>query len=121
MAKVPRSLNLGPLARIAVIVDYYNCREACSIISDVWVENYYFETGIRDEGQLVVWMLVARSFSQTDTLSHIIEDAVWYSKKKLQICLGIPEMVIGKSVPPLDEVCAANGQTQTRYMRSEFL
>ncbi|KAF5688929.1 hypothetical protein FDENT_4645 [Fusarium denticulatum] len=37
--KIPRHINLALLARIATIVDYYQCYESLELLSDVWLSD----------------------------------------------------------------------------------
>ncbi|EXL82511.1 hypothetical protein FOPG_04715 [Fusarium oxysporum f. sp. conglutinans race 2 54008] len=38
-AEIPRVINLGLLARIATVVDYYKCQEAIHILFGYWQRN----------------------------------------------------------------------------------
>ncbi|EXA51563.1 hypothetical protein NW760_006703 [Fusarium oxysporum] len=38
-AEIPRVINLGLLARIATVVDYYKCKEAIHILFGYWQRN----------------------------------------------------------------------------------
>ncbi|KAF9779377.1 hypothetical protein IL306_001922 [Fusarium sp. DS 682] len=47
--KIPKIINLALLARIATIVDYYQCHESMELISGLWLEEFYVRQPNPDE------------------------------------------------------------------------
>ncbi|KAI0101463.1 hypothetical protein F4776DRAFT_658217 [Hypoxylon sp. NC0597] len=57
--KVPRSITLEMLAKIAVLVDYYKCHEAVALWSDIWIDQLGDTVPTTLNRDLVLWILVA--------------------------------------------------------------
>jgi hypothetical protein len=62
--QVPRSVDLDTLAKIAVMVDYYECEEATEVFTAMWITDWKKKQSIptvygRD---LMLWICVARVF-----------------------------------------------------------
>lgn len=59
--QVPRSVSLVMLAKIALLVDYYNCAEAVEMFTEMWVKYLKNATPIPSElcQNLVLWMYIA--------------------------------------------------------------
>ncbi|KAK5993262.1 hypothetical protein PT974_06691 [Cladobotryum mycophilum] len=69
--KVPRTMDLELLSRIAVIVDYYQCLEAVELYADVWL-NHLKSQAVSDanDRNLVLRLL----------LSFIFKDPEWFKR-----------------------------------------
>jgi hypothetical protein len=62
--RVPRSVDLDTLAKIAVMVDYYECEEATELFTAMWITDWKKKQSVptvygRD---LMLWICVARVF-----------------------------------------------------------
>lgn len=64
--RVPRSLTLELLAKIAVLVDYYKCHKIVKFYSDTWIEEILGETGLprKYSRDLVLWLFISCVFAQ---------------------------------------------------------
>lgn len=75
--QVPRSVSLVMLAKIAVLVDYYNCAEAVELSTEMWVKDLKNTTPIPSKRcrNLMLWMCTAwvlrlpQEFAQTTTVA----------------------------------------------------
>ncbi|KAI4932477.1 hypothetical protein J4E85_002875 [Alternaria conjuncta] len=93
--QVPKMLSLELLAKVAKLVDYYQCWEAFDLIADVWVRNTRTIYPISDaySRELILWMFVAWVFKV---------DTIFGSTTKLTLQLNdrpnIRDMELG--IPP---------------------
>jgi hypothetical protein len=97
--QVPPSINLELLAKIAVLVDYYDCSEAVALWGRVWlwwadlkepVENRY-------DRRLVLWICVAVVFRQPRIFAQATSIAIYKADEDLRtLGLPIPEKVVSK-------------------------
>ncbi|KAF2790571.1 hypothetical protein K505DRAFT_282387 [Melanomma pulvis-pyrius CBS 109.77] len=75
--QVPRSVSLEMLAKIAVLIDYYECAEAVELCSEAWVKHLRATSPIPSEfcRDLVLWMCIAwvlrlpHEFTQTTAVA----------------------------------------------------
>ena len=68
--QVSRSLSLELLAKVAMLVDYYQCWEAFDLIADVWANNaQMYQIKSTYDRDLMLWMLVSWVF-KLDTVFH---------------------------------------------------
>ncbi|KAI4681785.1 uncharacterized protein J4E84_007381 [Alternaria hordeiaustralica] len=67
--QVPKMLSLELLAKVAKLVDYYQCWEAFDLIADVWVRHTRTICPLSDaySRELILWMFVAWVF-KVDTM-----------------------------------------------------
>jgi hypothetical protein len=99
--KVPRTISLVQLAKIAVLVDYYECEEVMEMFLDVWSEPLKASAPIplgycRD---LVLWIFVSWTFGLGDSFEQATAVAIDRSKKTLStLDLPIPAKVLGKLI-----------------------
>lgn len=68
---VPRSVDLGMLAKISVIVEELECYEPVEVFSDMWIR--HFETSIPGHycRDLVLWILIAFVFHKVAIFQSI--------------------------------------------------
>jgi hypothetical protein len=96
--KVPKVISLETLAKIAVLVDYYECLEVVEIFSSMWMENLKStmpETYSRD---VMLWICISWSFRQSDMFQKATQIAIKHSTGPVQtMSLPIPERIIRKS------------------------
>ncbi|KAJ5708572.1 hypothetical protein N7488_008373 [Penicillium malachiteum] len=62
---IPQKLTLEMLAQVAVIADYYQCKEALHILKDIWIKNLDSEETIIPKifsRDLVLWLWIAWFF-----------------------------------------------------------
>jgi hypothetical protein len=97
---VPRSLTLGMLARIAVLVDYYRCSEAVVMFSEIWINTAKQTSPIPSTygRDLILWMCIAWVFKLPAEFQQTTEIAFRQSKTRTiqDMCLPIPKLVLGR-------------------------
>ncbi|KAF1997269.1 hypothetical protein P154DRAFT_606539 [Amniculicola lignicola CBS 123094] len=89
--KIPQSVSLEMLAKIAVLVDYYECSEAIELYTNMWIthlkENAPVpETYCRD---LILWIWVAWAFQLSDPYQEATATAIKQSNECVRN-LGLP-------------------------------
>ncbi|KAH7357590.1 hypothetical protein BKA66DRAFT_552777 [Pyrenochaeta sp. MPI-SDFR-AT-0127] len=88
--QVARTVTLEVLAKIAVLVDYYECAEATELFADVWIDNLkkvtFPSTYCRD---LVLWIWVSSVFNSTDLFRKATATAIKTSPESLRT-IGLP-------------------------------
>ncbi|KAK2602753.1 hypothetical protein N8I77_009260 [Diaporthe amygdali] len=89
--KVPRSISLELLAKIAVLVDYYKCHDVVRFFSDTWIETLRNEGGVTQEycRDFVLWLFVSHVFAQPETFRNLTFVAVQQTRGPLRM-LGLP-------------------------------
>lgn len=96
---VPKTVTLGQLARIAVVVDDLQCAEAMETVVDIWLQTTKYDKKLPFGRDLILWLLVSQVFS----LDSIFRSTTWSimstSDRKLDN-LGLPirHNIIG--IPP---------------------
>lgn len=60
--RIPRKLTLEMLAKITVIADYYECREALYFLTDMWIKNVEEKMATAVSRDLILWLWVAWFF-----------------------------------------------------------
>jgi hypothetical protein len=95
---VPKIISLEMFAKVAVLVDYYECYEAVEIYSDMWMahlRNKLPQIYCRD---LVLWICISWVFRQPEEFGQVTTFALKYSKGPIQTMeLPIPERIVRKS------------------------
>lgn len=86
---VPRSVSLEMLAKIAVLVDYYECHEAVEIFSETWVKALESPPSTQYNRDLILKLVVSWVFGQADMFQAVTETALQQSRGPLPI-LGLP-------------------------------
>jgi hypothetical protein len=61
--QIPRKMSLEMLAKVAVIADYYECKEVVQFFLDMWIEALDDEIPMAYCRPLVLWLWVAWFFS----------------------------------------------------------
>lgn len=94
---VPRSIGLEMLAKIAVLVDYYNCHEVVELFSECWIRELSCDLPKEYCRDLILWLTVSWVFSQKELFKTVTKVAVRESKGPLQtLGLPIPQHIAGK-------------------------
>ncbi|PGH10466.1 hypothetical protein AJ80_07509 [Polytolypa hystricis UAMH7299] len=60
--RIPRKLSLEMLAKVAVLADYYNCKEAVSIFADIWIDALEERSPMMDRRNLILWLWISWYF-----------------------------------------------------------
>lgn len=96
--KVPRSVTLELLAQIAVVVDYYDCRDAVKFFSDTWFEEIEKKMAPPQEysRDFMLWFFVSSFFNKAKTMKVLADFAVRAARGPLQtLDLPFPGNLIG--------------------------
>ncbi|KAJ5466019.1 hypothetical protein N7530_009806 [Penicillium desertorum] len=56
---IPRKLTLEMLAKVAVIADYYDCKEALYFLTDTWIKNLEENIPTAISRDLILWLWIA--------------------------------------------------------------
>jgi hypothetical protein len=95
---VPRTVSLEMLAKVAMLVDYYECHERVELFSAIWIENLRHQLPKTYDRDLVLWLLVSWVFSQANIFKLISKIALMECRGPLQtLNLPIPATVVGKA------------------------
>ncbi|KAH7024557.1 uncharacterized protein B0I36DRAFT_331620 [Microdochium trichocladiopsis] len=95
---VPRSVNIELLAKIALIVDHYQCHEAVDLVVSLWFTQLRCRLPINNGRDRVLWLLVAWVFHQEALFEAIATMAVNditkpFSALGLEVLEPIAEMI----------------------------
>lgn len=95
---IPRKLNLEMLAKIAVLLDYHECKEAVRFFSDAWISS--LEEKVPNSTysrELILWIWVSWFFRLPSHFGEATSTAMSWSIGKVDnLGLPIPGKVIGK-------------------------
>ncbi|KAF2463995.1 uncharacterized protein BDR25DRAFT_382905 [Lindgomyces ingoldianus] len=89
---VPRSVSLEMLAKIAVLVDYYDCAEAMVVFVGIWVEILKKSDPVPSTygRKLMLWMLVSWVFRLPQQFKHTTNIALTQCDDKSIQTMGLP-------------------------------
>ncbi|EHK19697.1 uncharacterized protein TRIVIDRAFT_181786, partial [Trichoderma virens Gv29-8] len=89
--KVPRSVDLEMLAKIAVLVEYYQCHEAVEFFAKTWLGPLSTSIIIPKEGErnFMLRLVVCLVFSENFNFWLLTKTIIWGSKKPIN-SLGLP-------------------------------
>lgn len=105
--KVPETVELEMLAKIAVIVDYYQVHEAMVLASRAWLEALTEDKlPTKLNRDLCLWLTAASVFAETDIFRSLTKVAILQSWKgmKFPVDLPIPSGVIGEYLDYHDRI-----------------
>jgi hypothetical protein len=93
---VPKSLGLEMLAKLAMIVDYYECHEIIELHADIWLERLKSEVPTVYGRDCILCMLVSWVFSRPDMFAKMTRLALRHSGKLIEAeDLPIPSGLLG--------------------------
>lgn len=85
------------LAKIAVLVDYYECFEALELFVDIWIEKLSRNLPTEYGRDLVLWLATSWVFSKDTLFQAITKVALMESSGLLQtLYLPIPQRLVGR-------------------------
>lgn len=96
---IPRSIDLETLAKIAVLVDYYNCHEVVELAVEMWITRLKWPLPTTYCRELVLWLHVSWVFCEADIFENVTRTAL--RTMKGQLCtmdLPIPGNIVRKQV-----------------------
>ncbi|KAK1990843.1 hypothetical protein LX36DRAFT_620201 [Colletotrichum falcatum] len=92
---VPRSIDCEMLAKIAVLVDYYDCHEVVEVFASMWVDALKNQLPSECGRDLVLWLLISYVFQQDDAFAQITKTAVVKGQGPMPTTnLPIPSIVL---------------------------
>jgi hypothetical protein len=97
--QVPRLVSLELLAKIAVLVDYYECYEVVEVFAALWLQGMKSESQlpIQASRELVLWLCISWVFGDADVFMSVTSTALQQSREPLAtLGLPIPERIVGK-------------------------
>lgn len=86
---VPRSIDLELLAKIAVLVDYYQCLEATELFVEKWMAEMKSKPPTNYARDLILWIQICCVFKHPNELSTAVRTVVEESRGPVQT-LGLP-------------------------------
>ncbi|GFF30987.1 hypothetical protein IFM46972_03089 [Aspergillus udagawae] len=93
--KVPRKVDLDTLAKIAVIVDYYQCRGAVEVFADIWIDQLKGDMPKTFGKAVLQWICIAWVFRKQTEFSAATRVALVESPGVVQTYgLPIPSRMI---------------------------
>jgi hypothetical protein len=95
---IPRKLTLDMLAKVAVIADYYECKEALCMVTDIWISNLEESIPTKFSRDLILWLWIAWFFQLPSQFKQSTSIAMSRSNNEIDsLGLPIPGHVIGKN------------------------
>ncbi|KAI0110219.1 hypothetical protein F4814DRAFT_426256 [Daldinia grandis] len=96
--KVPRDLTLEALAKIAVLVNHYQCHDAVMTWSDIWINPLRNSMPAKFNRDIVLWILVAKVFEKNDLFNKATKIALEDCRGQLPT-LNLPIMEVASRYP----------------------
>lgn len=95
---IPRKLTVEMLAKVAVIADYYECKGALYIVTDIWINNLEESIPTTFSRDLILWLWIAWFFQLPSQFKQSTSIAMSRSNNRID-SLGLPisNNVIGKN------------------------
>ncbi|KAI9713226.1 MAG: hypothetical protein M1820_001212 [Bogoriella megaspora] len=94
---VPKEVDLDTLAKMAVLVDLYECAEAVEVFSDMWIAHLREALPSVYSRDTVLWICISWVFRQRNVFKLATSAALKYSNGPIQsLLLPIPPRVVGK-------------------------
>ncbi|KAL6799612.1 hypothetical protein GGI42DRAFT_59341 [Trichoderma sp. SZMC 28013] len=88
-SKVPRYIDLELLAKMAVLVDYYQCHEVVSFFSQTWLSSIFIVIPRKGEREFMLRLVVCLVFSETFNFQLLTKTIIWGSTGPID-SLGLP-------------------------------
>ncbi|KUM59959.1 hypothetical protein ACN42_g7184 [Penicillium freii] len=93
---IPRKLTLEMLAKVAVIADYYECKEPLHLITDIWVSSMEERIPATYSRDLILWLWVSWFFQLPSQFEESTSAVMSCSENVIGGWeLPIPDRVIG--------------------------
>ncbi|CZS73701.1 unnamed protein product [Fusarium graminearum] len=81
---VPRSLDLEMLAKVAMIVDYYECHEIVELYAEIWIGRLQSEVPTVYGRDCILCLFISWIFSQPEMFQAMTQLALRYSGKIIE-------------------------------------
>lgn len=96
--RIPRKLTLEMLAKVAVIADYYECKESVYSMTDIWINNLEEKIPMTYSRNLILWLWVSWFFQLSSQFKETTSAVMSLSKTYVHGWgLPISHEVIGKA------------------------
>jgi hypothetical protein len=108
---VPKEVSLELLAKIAVLVDYYEFGETVELFSETWISSAKAKImrSLVYDRNLVLWMWVSWVFGVDDIFTETTATAIRQSKESLNtLKLPIPAIMYSKSMAVPSAISTSN-------------
>ena len=103
--KVPRSIDLETLAKVAVVTDYLQCHEAMEIFSTLWIGHLESSIPHMYCRELMFWIMMSSIFQLPDVFTSTTRTAILHSNDVVtSIGLPIHDSTIGKHLGPSNTI-----------------
>lgn len=93
--QIPRWITVEMLAKVAVVADYYECKDVIRFFVNIWVEDKRPpDKYCRD---LILWLWISWAFEYGERFKAITATAMLHGDRQISsLGLPIPDRVIGK-------------------------
>ncbi|PNP51508.1 hypothetical protein THARTR1_07948 [Trichoderma harzianum] len=88
-SKVPRYIDLELLAKMAVLVDYYQCHEVVAFFSQTWLSSIFIVIPKKGERDFMLRLVVCLVFSEPFNFQLLTKTIIWGSTGPID-SLGLP-------------------------------
>ncbi|CAI4218409.1 unnamed protein product [Parascedosporium putredinis] len=88
-SRVPGTVDLEALAKMAVVTDYLMCHEAMELVSRTWIESIGSDLPTLLNRDLVLWLLVTSVFKNPVRYRQLTRTAILESEAEVPT-LGLP-------------------------------
>ncbi|KAK2752502.1 hypothetical protein FQN54_008095 [Arachnomyces sp. PD_36] len=92
---IPRKLTLEMLAEIARLSDYYDCKEAMGIFSEIWIEALEEEVPTAYSRDLILWLWISWVFQLPSHFQKATSIVMSWSNGPINLGVPIPDTVLG--------------------------
>ncbi|KAL4912351.1 hypothetical protein BDW62DRAFT_216437 [Aspergillus aurantiobrunneus] len=93
--QIPRKLTLEMLAKVALLADYYDCREAVDILGHIWINALEENVPLTYCRDLILWLWVSCFFQLHAQFKEATSTAMSWSNNRIDsLGLPIPDDVI---------------------------
>ncbi|KIL84609.1 hypothetical protein FAVG1_12136 [Fusarium avenaceum] len=82
---VPRSLSLEMLAKLAMIVDYYQCHESVELYGDIWLANLESQIPTVYGRDCILCIFISCVFTQPEIFQKMTRLALRYSGRLIEV------------------------------------
>ena len=93
--KIPRSVDLELLARMAVITDYLECHESMDVFSTIWINGLRSSIPSIYCRELILWIMVSSVFRDQEAFGSATSTAILGAPGEVpSVGLPIPQILI---------------------------
>jgi hypothetical protein len=102
---LPDTVSLEILAKLAVLVDYYDCHEAIEVFARKWIDQMKDEIPNTYCRGLILWLCITEVFKTKDDFQGVTATVMKTAASPIRsLDLPIPNHIISKNIPlPTDK------------------